>query len=237
VIQRDPPRASHRGLLITFEGGEGSGKSTQVAGLARRLRAASRDVLIAREPGGTVVGERIRPLTRDPEVAGRYFMTLTGLPRWSSATPLAETLLFEAARSQLVSELVLPGLQSGAIIILDRFADSTLAYQGYGRGLRLDVVGQLNSIATQGITPDLTLLLDLEIEPALARKLGEIGRDTIGKEHREFHERVREGYRALAAAEPQRWVVLDGTLPPNELEERIWAIVEARIAALPDVGH
>ena len=133
--------------------------------------------------------------------------------------------LFEAARAQLVSEVVEPGLSRGAIVILDRFADSTVAYQGYARGIDLGAIRTLNEIATRGHSPDLTVLLDIDVQIGLDRKLGEFGRDAIGKEHRAFHERVRAGYLALAAAETQRWVVLDAALPPDTLANQIWKAV------------
>ncbi len=113
----------------------------------------------------------------------------------------------------------------------------TLAYQGYGRGLDLDGLRQVNAIATGGLTPDLTILLDLDVERGLQRKLGEIGHDAIGREHREFHERVRAGYLQLAAAEPRRWLILDAALPPDALEERIWAAVQKRLAVRPSAGQ
>ncbi len=205
------------GLLITFEGGEGGGKSTQVAHLAGNLRAAGRSVLTAREPGGTELGERVREITRDP------------------ATPLAELFLFEAARAQLVAEVVRPALMAGAAVILDRYADSTLAYQGYGRGLDLAQLRQANAIATSGLTPDLTFLLDIDVERGLQRKLGEIGHDAIGREHRDFHQRVRNGYLTLAAAEIERWAVLDATQPPDEIAARVWAVVQHRLAGRVNV--
>lgn len=203
-----PPR---RGLFITFEGGEGTGKSTQVARLAARVRATGRTAVTAREPGGTEIGERIRAITREP------------------AAPLAELFLFEAARAQLVAELIEPSLAKGAVVILDRFTDSTLAYQGYGRGLDLSMIAELNQIAVQGILPDLTFLLDLDVDIGLARKLGEIGHDAIGQEHRDFHQRVREGYLELARGEPERWSVLDAGLPLQELEEVIWHALRLRM--------
>jgi len=203
---------SAKGFLITFEGGEGTGKSTQVALLAGRLRAAGLEVRTAREPGGTALGERIREVTRQQAVAS-----------------LAELFLFEAARAQLVVDLLVPSLASGAAVILDRFFDSTLAYQGYGRGLDVSEVRWVNAIATRGVIPDLTILLDLDVDCGLSRKLGEIGQDAIGKEHRNFHERVRAGYLAMAAEEPQRWAVLDASLPQQELSERVWDVVRKRL--------
>jgi dTMP kinase len=200
------------GFLITLEGGEGSGKSTQIDLLASRLRASGYETRTAREPGATVLGERVRELTRQ-------------IP----AAPLAELFLFEAARAQLVVDVLVPTLASGAVVILDRFSDSTLAYQGYGRGLDPDEIRRVNEIATRGVRPALTILLDLDVVTGLARKLGEIGQDAIGKEHRDFHERVRSGYLAMAGQEPERWVVLDATLPPDLLAERIWEAVRDRL--------
>lgn len=215
-----------RGVLVTFEGGEGSGKSTQLALLAARIRASGREVVTAREPGGTALGDALRPLTRKPAVARRIYSVLTGDGHWSGLTPTAELFLFEAARSQLASEVVEPSLDGGALVILDRYIDSTLAYQGYGRGIDLQTIRTLNSIATRGRYPDLTMLLDVDVGTGLARKLGEIGRDAIGNEHRKFHERVRAGYLELAASEPRRWAVLDATLAPDLLAERVWKAVE-----------
>lgn len=203
------------GFLITFEGGEGTGKSTQTALLATRLRSTGREVRTAREPGGTALGEQVRDLTRR-----------------QAAAPLSELFLFEAARAQLVVDLLVPSLASGAIVILDRFCDSTVAYQGYGRGLDIDEIRRVNTIAIRGVTPDLTLLLDLDVECGLARKLGEIGHDAIGKEHRDFHERVRDGYREMASSEPERWTVLDAALPEGELAEHVWSAVRDRLPVL-----
>jgi dTMP kinase len=204
---------SRPGLLITLEGGEGAGKSSQAAQLGARLREIQRRVIITREPGGTDLGEGIRALTREP------------------AGPLAELFLFEAARAQLVSEVLRPALAAGNIVVLDRYTDSTLAYQGYGREIPLDQIRALNKVATGGLMPDLTLLLDIDVERGLARKLGEIGQDSIGHEHRAFHERVRDGYRALAAAEPQRWTVMDASRPAAEIADAIWDRVRRLLGA------
>jgi dTMP kinase len=157
------------------------------------------------------LGERIRELIRDP------------------AAPIAELFLFEAARAQLVQESIEPALERGEVVILDRFADSTVAYQGYGRRLDVAEIKRVNAFATRGIVPDLTILLDLDVGCGLARKLGEIGQDAIGREHREFHERVRAGYLEMAAAEPERWVMLDAALPQVELAERVLEVVSSRL--------
>jgi dTMP kinase len=207
-----------RGLLITLEGGEGAGKSTQAALLVQRFHAEGMHAITSREPGGTTLGERVRELTRDP------------------AAPMAELFLFEAARTQLVAEVLAPQLAIGTNVVLDRFTDSTLAYQGYGRGIDLDVIGSLNRIATGACVPDMTILLDLDVRAGLDRKLGEIGRDAIGKEHRAFHERVRAGYHSLAATEPGRWVTLDASLPPDSLADRIWDRVATLVHARTEGG-
>ena len=215
-----------RGLFITFEGGEGSGKSTQAALLTERLRASGRACLFAREPGGTPIGEVMRTLSRKPAVARRLHRFISGV-EWRQIDPIAELLLMEASRAQLVGAVARPALAVGTTVVLDRYADSSLAYQGYGRGLPLTTVREANAIATGGLTPDLTVLLDLPPESGLLRKRGERGRDAIGSETLAFHERVRAGYHALAAAEPGRWLVLDATRPPDELAEAIWRRVES----------
>jgi dTMP kinase len=224
-----PPGQCGRGLFVTFEGGEGTGKSTQVRALAAQVRQAGVEALTAREPGGTDLGEALRPLTRKPAMARRIYGALTGDPHWSRLAPLAEVFLYEAARAQLVAELVRPGLERGAVVLLDRFSDSTCAYQGYGRSLDLETIKTLNGIATSGVRPDLTILLDLDVELGLSRKLGEIGRDAIGREHRDFHERARSGYLAMASAEPGRWAVLDGSQPPGTIAEQVWQLVRPRL--------
>lgn len=209
------------GLLVTFEGGEGSGKSTQAAILVERLRAIGREVVTAREPGGTPFGEALRALTRKPALARRIHALLTGAA-WREIDPRAELLLMEASRAQLVAAVVRPALARGATVVLDRFSDSSLAYQGYGRGLPLDLVRQANALATGGLTPRLTVLLDLPPEEGLRRKGGERGRDALGAEPVAFHERVRQGYLELARAEPERWLVLDARHSAEELADAIW---------------
>jgi len=199
-------------MFITFEGPDGSGKSTQIALLAERLRAAGREVLTVREPGGTPAGERIRAL-------------LLGDGGSVEINPRADALLFNASRSQLVAEVIRPALARGASVIADRFADSTLAYQGYGSGLPLDELRAAINFATAGLTPDLTVLLDLPAEEGLARKSGdgctrfEEGFDAA------FHTRVADGFRALAAAEPVRWRTFDARRPKGELADEIASAV------------
>ena len=197
------------GLFITFEGGESSGKSTQAAALARRARDSGRAVLSCREPGGTPLGERLRDAlfaSDDPP------------------SPQAELLVFAAARAQLVQEVIRPALEDGALVLCDRFGDSTVAYQQYGRGLDRGVVEAVNAAATGGLKPDLTLLLDIAPEMALTRSGG--GANYMEREDIDFHRRVRDGYLKLARREPQRWLVLDATRPVDDLSAAIWARME-----------
>jgi len=237
VTSQSPLPTAHCPLpLITFEGGEGSGKSTQARLLAERLRAAGREVVLTREPGGTPIGEQLRALVRKPALARRFHRELAG-GDWQRLDPLAELFLMEASRAQLVAELILPALAHGAVVISDRFDDSTLAYQGGGRGLDPASLKLVNAVATRGLRPALTVLVDVPPDLGLRRKHGEQGRDAIGGEALPFHERVRAAYLGLAAAEPDRWLVLDGSQPV----ERIAALVWERVAALPavqaNIGH
>jgi len=205
------------GLFVTFEGGEGSGKSTQLARLAARLRARGSEPLVTREPGGTPLAEGIRDLLLDPA-------------RRPGA--ISEALLMEAARADLVANLVRPALAAGRVVLCDRYDDSTLAYQGAGRGLDPGLLAILNEAATGGLEPGLTLLYDVPPEVGLARReraAGETNR--LDREPADFHLRVRRCYLDLAAAEPGRWVVLDATATPDELERLGWAALEERLAA------
>jgi len=206
------------GLFVTLEGGEGAGKSTLVRLLAERAAAAGREVLLTREPGGTMLGERLRA-------------ALLGAPPPGEAeppAPLAELLVFGAARAQLVAEAIRPALGRGAIVLCDRFADSTIAYQQYGRGLPAEQVAAVNHVATGGLVPSLTLLLDLEPAEGLRRR-GE-AKNYFEEEALAFHLRVREGFHALAAAEPGRWLVLDATQPPKTVADAAWPRIEALLA-------
>ena len=197
------------GRLIAFEGGEASGKSTQAAILARRLGA-----VLTREPGGTAVGERIRSLLLDPGVV--------------ELDARAEALLMAADRAQHVAEVVRPALESGRHVVSDRFSHSSLAYQGCGRGLRVDELRQLSEWACAGLWPDVVVLIDVPERTALERGRGS---DRFGREDPGFHRRVADGYRRLAAQEPDRWRVVDGTGKVGEVAERVWAAVQASVSA------
>ena len=196
----------HRGTLVTLEGGEGSGKSSQADALATLTREHDYDVTITREPAGTELGEIVKGIFQ----------------RGVTVTPEAELLLFEAARAQHVQEVIRPALERGKMILCDRYTDSTLAYQGYGRGLSLDHLRAVNHIATGGLPPHFTILLDLPPEIGLARKDHETLGDSIGKESLEFHQRVRAGYLELAQREPKRMVVVDASLPEDQVTQAAW---------------
>lgn len=213
-MPRPAEEASRRGRFITIEGPEGGGKTTQAARLEVHLRGAGVPVIRTREPGGTPLGERVRDL-----LLGSGSSPLR-------IDPLADALLFSAARHQLVVDVIEPALAAGTTVVCARYADSTLAYQGYGAGVPLADLGDLEAIATGGLRPDLTILLDLPPDVGLARKAPddqtrfEVGFDLA------FHRRVREGFLALAAAEPDRFRVVDATRSADD----VWEAVRAAVA-------
>jgi dTMP kinase len=194
-------------LFITFEGGEGCGKSTQSRRLYRRLLQQGIPALLVHEPGVTALGKKIRRLLK-----------------WSeelNIAPVAELLLFNTARAQLVMEVIKPALEKGTLVVCDRFADSTTAYQGYGRGLDLKIVEAANKIGVMGLQPDLTILMDIPVATGLARKKpGES--DRFEKETQGFHRRVRRGYLKMAEAEKTRWFVIDATKDKHQIAGIIW---------------
>lgn len=197
-----------RGRLITLEGIDGTGKSTQIASLAAALRGAGFKVLELREPGGTAIGEAIRKILLDSRN--------TGMCQES------ELLLFTAARAQLVREIILPALLAGTWVICDRFLDSSLAYQGYGRGLDLAMIDTINSFAVDGCRPDMTILLDMTVTAAAARLSSRQGKaDRLDVESMTFMQRVREGYLAAAAKEPERFIIVDAEQPEEHLAQEI----------------
>lgn len=207
-----------RGRFITFEGPEGGGKSTQARRLAARLEARGLQTVATREPGGTSVGEHIRDILQHDRAA-------------EPICPEAEVLLFSASRAQLVRRVILPALETGAWVISDRFADSTTVYQGIARGLGIEAMLSLHRLAIGSAVPDLTLLLDLDVEEGF-RRLAErqarekCGPDRMERETREFHRRVRDGYLEIARREPDRFRVIDAAASAEVVEERVWTEVD-----------
>ncbi len=198
-------------MFITFEGPEGSGKSTQLPRLAQFLEKSGLSVVKTREPGGTKIGDQIREvLVRMDNV---------------ELHPRTEILLFLAARAQLVEELIIPSLQEGKIILCDRYGDSTLAYQGYGHGLDLDTLRAMLHFATGGLKPDLTILLDVDVLTGLKRKKIKEEWNRLDAFELSFHERVRDGYHILASQEPERWKIVDATQEPEQVQKEIRALV------------
>lgn len=198
-------------MFITLEGPEGSGKSTQIRRLAKRLEAMGYPVVTTREPGGTPIGDQIRHVLVRMENKELH--------------PRTEILLFLAARAQLVEQGIKPALEDGKIILCDRYGDSTLAYQGYGHGLDLDQLRQMLDFATDHLKPDLTILLDLDVETGLMRKQAEDEWNRLDAYEILFHERVREGYLKLAHEEPERWRIVDASQGIDAVQEDLFQII------------
>jgi dTMP kinase len=209
----EAPRRS--GLFLNFEGVDGCGKSTQKQLLAERLRRSGYGVLETEEPGGTPIGKQVRNVLLDPA------------NREMAAT--AELLLYFACRAQNVEQWIVPAMQEGHIVLTDRFTDSTLAYQGYGRGLGEEVVLQLHRIACHRVLPHLTFLFEIDLETSLQRARARNRSDRMDEQAVEFYERVREGYRRIAEREPERFCVLDGRAPIEEIAGQVWRAAEARL--------
>ena len=195
-------------LFITFEGIEGSGKSTQVGLLASRLREEGRIIVVTREPGGTRIGEEIRNITHNKDNV--------------DLTAVSESYLMAASRGQLVREIIRPALVENKIVIVDRFLDSSLAYQGYGRRLGEEEILRLNQLAIDGVFPDLTVLLDISVEVGFQRRSDSGKLDRLDLQQKDFYERVHAGYQKLAAKYSNRYFVVDSSKPIKEVEERIW---------------
>ena len=216
------------GFFITFEGIEGCGKTTQLRLLKERLQAVGEQVTATREPGGCPIADQMRAILLD---AGN-----------SAITPLSELLLYAAARAQHVQEVIAPALARGEIVLCDRFTDATVAYQGHGRGLDLGIISELNRLATGGVEPELTLLIDCPVEIGLGRALARIEAGSGAREERfelesvRFHERVRQGYLGLASAFPGRFVVIDGSGDVAQTQKLVSEALSARIP-LRDPTH
>jgi len=202
-----------KGFFITFEGIEGSGKSSLARMSAEHLSSLGYSLVLTREPGGTPLGEMIRKILLDPE----------GEPM----TPLTELLLYFADRAEHIGKTILPSLKDGKVVICDRFSDSTIAYQGYGRGLDMETILELDRIAREGLTPDLTILLDLDVESGLRRNQAARKFDRFEAEDLEFHEKVRNGYREIARKSPERVRLVDASLPLETVWDQVREVLES----------
>ena len=213
-----PLKQKPSGRLISFEGSEGSGKSTQIARLAAHFQKAHRDVLTVREPGGTEIGEQIRNI-------------IVHNSRGDEMCAETELLLFAAARAQLVREIIAPALLRGAVVLSDRFLDSSTVYQGIGRNLAADPVNQINRFAVGNVMPDLTVVIDVPEETSLARlrqRASDLP-DRMERQNIDFYKKVREGYLVLAKSFPERFILVDGTKHEDAVEKRIWSEVQTRL--------
>jgi dTMP kinase len=206
--------AKYPGLFITLEGPEGAGKTTQLKLLSKHLEDQGLAHVITRDPGGTAIGKPIRRILLNSETA---------------VHPVTELLLYEADRAQNVSEIIIPGLEQGKIVFCDRYTDSTIAYQGYGRDLDLQLIDLLNGIATQGLRPELSILFDIESSAGLAR-LHPSGHDRLEREAIEFHQKVRQGYLELVKKEPARWQVINAAGPMSAVQDELRRIVDQAIS-------
>lgn len=210
-------KQNHNGFLISFEGSEGAGKTTQISRLATRLEDSGYDVEVTREPGGTDIGEEIRHILQHSDTSDVMF-------------PETELLLFAASRAQLVREKIIPAVERGCVVLCDRFLDSTTVYQGVAREIAEDPVNVINTFAVGDIIPDLTVVLDIPAEVGLSRIKHRANAlpDRMEKENIEFYQAVRSGYMVLAKSMPQRFLVFDGTAERREIEQSIWNAVAQR---------
>lgn len=207
-----------RGFLVTFEGSEGSGKSTQISRIADRFEDAGYEVVVTREPGGTPIGEEIRHI-------------LMHASESENMTPETELLLFAASRAQLVREVINPAVEEGMIVLCDRFMDSTTVYQGVARNIQSEPVSMINQFAVGDMIPDVTVVIDLDAEVGISRvkhRANDLP-DRMEQENIQFYQKVRNGYLMLAKAMPERFVVVDGELPRTELEMVIWKELRKRV--------
>lgn len=204
-----------QGIFISFEGGEGGGKSTQIVRLREKLEAVGKKVVIAREPGGTTISERIREIVLDKAASGMTYTT--------------EVLLFQAARAQVYRELIIPALEMGKWVLADRTGDSSVVYQGIVRDFGVATIKELNTLSTKNVMPQLTFLLDVDVERGLARRMRTGENNRLDFESKNFHDKVRAGYLQIAKDEPERFVVIDANQSIEGVSAAIWQIVEERL--------
>jgi len=202
-------------MFITLEGTEGSGKTSQLAGLAEYLRQQGFELITTREPGGTLIGDQIRKVLFDLENKGM--------------NPRSEILLFQASRAQLVDEVILSALKDGKVVLCDRYADSTLAYQGYGHGVDMKTLREIVGFATGGLKPDLTIFLDISVEEGLNRRNKGGDWNRLDDYDKAFHQRVYSGYQQLILEEPERWVVVNAAQPPERVAAEMQKVVMGRL--------
>ena len=205
-------------MFLSFEGIDGSGKSTQARLLTQALRGRGQDVTLTREPGGTPLGARVREVLLDPSL---------------EVNPISEFLLYSASRAQLVRDVIRPALEAGHVVVCDRFSDSSIAYQGWGRGLHREFLHEVTWEATGGLRPHITVLLDLDPQAGLERTAANGQLDRLEQADIGFHRRVREGFLALAESEPERFLKLDANQSPDELHETILAAITGTLELLP----
>jgi dTMP kinase len=213
-----PLKKNSTGKLISFEGSEGSGKSTQIARLAEHFQKSNREVVTTREPGGTEIGEQIRNI-------------IVHNSKGDEMCAETELLLFAAARAQVVREVIAPAMMRGAVVLSDRFLDSSTVYQGIGRNLAADPVAQINRFAVGNVMPDLTIVIDVPTEVSLSRlkqRASDLP-DRMERENLDFYTKIREGYLVLAKGMPQRFVVIDGTKTQDAIAKKIWTEVQVRV--------
>lgn len=211
---------TYTGTFVTLEGPEGAGKTTQLKQLSKQLDVLGIDHIVTRDPGGTPLGRQIRRILLNPE---------------NPVNPMSELLLYQADRAQHVGEVIMPALKEGKLVLCDRYTDSTMAYQGYARGIDFEIIEDLNKVATGGLRPDLTILFDLESSEGLSR-LHPGGHDRLEREAIEFHHKVRDGYHELAKKEPQRWKTIDASKPMTTVQTELRRVLSEQLAGKFDLG-
>ncbi|MBI2810373.1 MAG: dTMP kinase [Candidatus Melainabacteria bacterium] len=211
---------NYTGTFVTLEGPEGAGKTTQLKQLSKQLDILGIDHIVTRDPGGTPLGRQIRRILLNPE---------------NPVNPMTELLLYQADRAQHVGEVIMPALKEGKLVLCDRYTDSTMAYQGYARGIDFKIIEELNQVATGGLKPELTILFDLESSEGLSR-LHPGGHDRLEREAIEFHHKVREGYHQLAKKEPERWKTIDASKPMTTVQTELRKVLTEQLSGKFDLN-
>lgn len=211
---------TYTGTFVTLEGPEGAGKTTQLKQLSKQLDVLGIDHIVTRDPGGTPLGRQIRRILLNPE---------------NPVNPMSELLLYQADRAQHVGEVIMPALKEGKLVLCDRYTDSTMAYQGYARGIDFEIIEDLNQVATGGLRPELTILFDLESSEGLSR-LHPGGHDRLEREAIEFHHKVRDGYHQLAKKEPKRWKTIDASKPMTTVQTELRKVLSEQLSGKFDLS-